>query len=82
MSGGGMIEKCLYGKICSVKATVRPLQFSALASVGAQYNFNRRVGIYVEPGFAYYFDDGSDIETIRKDNPANLTLQAGIRLTY
>ncbi len=82
MSGGGMIEKCLYGKIGSEKATVRPLQFSALASVGAQYNFNRRVGIYVEPGFAYYFDDGSDIETIRKDNPANFTLQAGIRLTY
>lgn len=82
MSGGGMVEKCLYGKIGSDKATVGPLQFSALASVGAQYNFNRRVGIYVEPGFAYFFDDGSDIETIRKDNPANFTLQAGIRLTY
>ena len=82
MSGGGMVEKCLYGKIGSEKVTVRPLQFSALASVGAQYNINRRVGIYVEPGFAYFFDDGSDIETIRKDNPANFTLQAGIRLTY
>ena len=38
--------------------------------------------VYVEPGVAYYFDDGSDIQTIRKENPFNFNIQAGIRLTY
>lgn len=51
-------------------------------AVGAQYNISNRVGIYVEPGVSYFFDDGSPIETIRKENPTNFTLQAGIRLTY
>ena len=82
VSGGGMVEKCIYGKLGSEKATVRPLQFSVTASVGAQYNLSRHLGIYFEPGFAYFFDDGSDFVTIRKDNPANFTLQAGVRLMY
>lgn len=82
LSAGGMMEKCLYGKMESEDITIRPLQFSATAAVGMQYNINRRIGLYAEPGFAYYFDDGSSIETIRKENPANFTLQAGIRLTY
>ena len=82
VSGGGMVEKCIYGKLGSEKATVQPLQFSVTASVGAQYNLSRHLGIYFEPGFAYFFDDGSDFVTIRKDNPTNFTLQAGVRLMY
>lgn len=82
VSGGGIIEKCVYGKLGSEKETVKPLQFSVSGAVGAQLNATKRVGIYVEPGVAYYFDDGSDIQTIRKENPFNFNIQAGIRLTY
>ena len=82
VSGGGMIEKCVYGKLGSEKETVKPLQFSVSGAVGAQLNATKRVGIYVEPGVAYYFDDGSDIQTIRKESPFNFNIQAGIRLTY
>lgn len=82
ISGGGMVEKCVYGKLGSEKETVKPLQFSVSGAVGAQLNAAKRVGIYVEPGVAYYFDDGSDIQTIRKENPFNFNIQAGIRLTY
>lgn len=82
VSGGGMVEKCVYGKLGSEKETVKPLQFSVSGAVGAQLNATKRVGIYVEPGVAYYFDDGSDIQTIRKENPFNFNIQAGIRLTY
>ena len=64
------------------KETVKPLQFSVSGAVGAQLNATKRVGVYVEPGVAYYFDDGSDIQTIRKENPFNFNIQAGIRLTY
>ena len=73
------MEKCIYGKIGSRSETVKPLQFSVMGAVGAQYNISKRVGIYVEPGVSYFFDDGSDIQTIR---PCNFTLQGGIRLTY
>lgn len=82
LAAGGTIEKCVYGKIGYEKRTVKPFQYSAFTAIGAQYNISRRVGIYAEPGFAYFFDDGSEVETIRKENPCNLNLQAGIRLTY
>ena len=82
VSAGGAMEKCVYGKIGSKDETVKPLQFSVMGAVGAQYNISSRVGIYVEPGVSYFFDDGSDIETIRKENPCNFTLQGGVRLTY
>ena len=72
------MEKCVYGKIGSESETVKPLQFSVMGAVGAQYNISRRVGVYVEPGVSYF----SDVQTIRKENPCNFTLQGGIRLTY
>ena len=35
VSGGGMVEKCVYGKLGSEKETVKPLQFSVSGGVGA-----------------------------------------------
>lgn len=81
-SVGGAIEKCVYGKIGTENETVKPVQLSVMGAVGAQYNVSRRVGLYVEPGVSYFFDDGSSVQTIRKENPCNFTLQAGVRLTY
>ena len=82
VSGGGMVEKCVYGKFGSEKETVKPLQFSVSGAVGAQLNLTRRIGIYAEPGIAYFFNDGSDVQTIRKESPLNFNMQAGLRLTY
>jgi hypothetical protein len=82
VSGGGMVEKCVYGEIESEKETVKPLQLSVSGAVGAQYNVSKKVGLYLEPGVSYYFDDGSAVQTIRKENPFTFTMQAGIRLTY
>lgn len=82
VSAGGAIEKCIYGKIGSQEQTVKPLQFSVMGAVGGQLNLSRRLGLYVEPGVSYFFDDGSEVETIRKENPCNFTLQGGIRFTY
>lgn len=82
VSGGGAVEKCVYGKIGSKSETVKPVQLSVMGAVGAQYNISNRVGLYVEPGVSYFFDDGSSVQTIRKENKTNFTLQAGIRLTY
>ncbi len=82
VSGGGMVEKCVYGEIDSEKETVKPLQLSVSGAVGAQYNMSKKVGLYLEPGVSYYFNDGSAVQTIRKENPFTFTMQAGIRLTY
>lgn len=82
VSGGGMVEKCVYGKVAGEKVNVKPLQLSVMGAVGAQYNANRHIGVYVEPGVAYFFDDGSHVQTIRKETPFNFNLQAGIRFTY
>ena len=82
VSAGGTVEKCIYGKLGSEDLSVDPVQLSVLAAIGAQYNIGKHFGIYLEPGISYFFDDGSDIRTIRTDNPCNFTLQAGLRLSY
>lgn len=82
VSGGGMAEKCVYGKVAGEKVNVKPLQLSVMGAVGAQYNATRHIGIYIEPGVAYFFDDGSRVQTIRKETPFNFNLQGGIRFTY
>lgn len=55
------------------------MQWSANAAVGAQYNFIPQLGIYVEPGAKYYFDNGSKIENTFKDKKLNFNLQLGLR---
>lgn len=82
LSAGGMIEKCVYGELANERVKVNPLQLSVMGAVGAQINATKRVGIYIEPGVAYFFDDGTDVQTIRKETPFNFNIQAGIRFTY
>ncbi len=79
---GGMVEKAVYAKLGSEKLDVNPLQCSLLGGVGAQFNMTKNVGLYAEPGVAYFFDDGSNIETIRKKSPLNFNMQIGLRFSY
>lgn len=55
------------------------VQFSGKASLGAQYDISPTVGLYIEPGAKYYFDNGSDIENTFKDKKLNFNLQFGLR---
>ena len=55
------------------------VQFSGKASLGAQYDVSPNVGLYVEPGARYYFDNGSDVENTFKDKKLNFNLQFGLR---
>lgn len=82
VSGGGAIERCVYGTLDGEKLSVDPLQLSVSATIGAQVNLTKHLGLYVEPGVAYFFNDGADLKTIRKDRPFNFNLQGGIRFTY
>lgn len=55
------------------------MQWSTNASVGIQYDFIPQLGVYVEPGLKYYFDNGSQIENIFKDKKLNFNIQFGLR---
>ena len=55
------------------------MQWSANAALGAQYDIIPQLGIYVEPGAKYYFDNGSQIENTFKDKKFNFNLQFGLR---
>lgn len=95
LSAGGAMEKCVSGKLKNTYVVegkdmetensdldVKPLQWSVTSAVGIQFNATEHFGIYAEPGVSYYFDDGSDIQTIRKEKPFNFNLQLGFRVTY
>ena len=55
------------------------VQFSGKASLGAQYDITPKVGLYIEPGSKYYFDNGSHVENTFKDKKLNFNLQFGLR---
>lgn len=93
-SAGGQMEKCVAGKTRTDyfvdgkkvssengRIMVEPLQWSVNAYVGAQYSFNRLVGLYVEPGAAYYFRNSSPVNCIYSERPFNFSLRAGLRFS-
>ena len=57
-------------------------QFSTQAAVGLQFDVMPQVGLYVEPGMKYYFDNGSNVSTFFKDKPCNFNLQLGLRWNF
>lgn len=93
-SAGGQMEKCVAGKTRTDyfvdgkkvssengRIMVEPLQWSVNAYVGAQYGFNRLVGLYIEPGAAYYFRNSSPVNCIYSERPFNFSFRAGLRFS-
>lgn len=54
-------------------------QFSLHGGLGVEYDVIPQLGIYVEPGLKYYFDNGSRVQNFFKDKPTNFNLQIGLR---
>lgn len=93
-SAGLLTEKCVSGKTTheyvisgekkkheAEDVAAKPWQLSVNAALGAQLDVLRNVGVYVEPGVSYYFDDRSPLSTIYKEKPLNFNLNLGIRYT-
>lgn len=59
-----------------------PVQWSVEGGIGVQYQLTPYLSIYAEPSFKYYFNTGSDINTIRKEKPLELTIPIGIKMTW
>lgn len=93
-SAGLLTEKCVSGKATheyvisgekkkreTEDVAAKPWQLSVNAALGAQFDVLRNVGVYVEPGVSYYFDDHSPLSTIYKEKPLNFNLNLGVRYT-
>lgn len=93
-SAGLLTEKCVSGKTTheyvisgekkkreTEDVAAKPWQLSVNAALGAQFDVLRNVGVYVEPGVSYYFDDHSQLSTIYKEKPLNFNLNLGVRYT-
>lgn len=94
-SVGALAEKCVSAKLDkdfilgnqkksseSENLSEKPLQWSVNASVGAQCNILKAMSVFVEPGISYYFNDGTSIQTIYKEQPLNFNLNMGLRFTF
>lgn len=57
-------------------------QFSLNGAVGAEVKLICPVSLYLEPGIGYYFDNRSDVPTIRTERPWLFGVQVGLRFTY
>ena len=60
----------------------KPWQYSVNAAAGMQLNLSSVVGLYVEPGVSYYFDNGSSVSNIYKEKPLNFNLEFGLRFSF
>lgn len=91
-SAGVEIEKLVSGKQDTehyegntfTKATSQSVkegrpQISGNVAVGAEFRIVNQLSVYAEPGLAYHFDNGSDVENIYKEKPLNLNVQVGLR---
>ncbi|MCC8034480.1 MAG: porin family protein [Rikenellaceae bacterium] len=92
-AGGFSIEKLVYGKqtasdyydnvkqtTLSEKVKVGSLQTSVGANIGLEFNIDKRLGLYAEPGVGYFFKNGNQPESYRTENPFNFTIKAGFRI--
>lgn len=59
-----------------------PVQWSLNAVAGVQYNIVGHLGIYAEPGIAYYIDNGSELKTAYSDKPLNFSMKIGLRYDF
>ena len=94
-TAGGMLEKCVSGREVAEyvangvtsstdthEISVRELQWSVNAAVGAEFNVTPLIGIFAEPGVSWFFDNGSQIETIYQDRPFNFNFRVGLRFSF
>jgi hypothetical protein len=85
-SAGGMVEKGVYAHLdrsdkLAVKTEMKGLQWSVNGAIGATYKLRKGVGLFFEPQFGYFFDNGQP-ESIRTEWPVSFGLGAGLRFNF
>ncbi len=95
VSGGGMAEFNVKGKAVTTTTIggqvadeaeddvrTKRVQWSVNAAAGAQLNLFSGVGVYVEPGVAYYIANGTSVKSAYTDRPWNFNLKIGLRYSF
>lgn len=91
IQGGGMAEKAVAWRETKSFTTsedtakestllkVRGIQFSVNATAGIGYDFNRHIGLYIEPGITYYFAQKNQPANYRTVHPASFAIRIGLK---
>ena len=92
---GGMAETCLLassktesyiGDHWEGTVTSKPdaggLLWSVGVSAGAEYRFNRHMGVYLAPGLEYHFDNGSTARSAYTEKPLHYNVSLGLRFNF
>lgn len=92
---GGMVEKSLLahsvtssyiGDYLEDSVSGHPdtggLLWSVGASAGAEYRFNRSLGLYFAPGIEYHFDNGSEVKSAYTEKPLHWNVALGVRFNF
>ncbi len=96
LRGGFMLEKAVYARAekeyispendgsgrSSEKMNVKGVQPSVDVSVGGLLSFSPTVGLYAEPGLAYYFGQSGQPSNYRTRHPLSFSLRLGLRFTF
>jgi hypothetical protein len=84
-SAGGMLEKGVYSLIKrgdgSAQSRINGLQWSVNGAIGTTYKLHKGVGLFFEPQFGYFFDNGQP-ESIRTEWPVSFGLGIGLRFNF
>lgn len=81
VGGEGMVERVVDASFGKEDFTIKRLQWSVHATVGAQYNFTKHVGIYIEPKLSHYITT-MPLNTLRNEHPFNFNLQMGLSVDF
>lgn len=84
---GAMLEKCVKNSSelpsaftdAALINTEKPWQCSLNAALGAEYRLDKAIGIYLEPGVGYFFEDGTSVEHYYTEHPLAPSLEIGLR---
>lgn len=81
VGGEGMVERVVDASFGKDDVTIKRLQWSVHATAGAQYNFTKHVGIYIEPKLSHYITT-MPLNTLRNEHPFNFNLQMGLSIDF
>ena len=94
-TAGGMLEKCVGGRVRteyfynntsaapeSSAISEKELQWSVGVNFGAEYLFSKHIGLYLEPGVVWHFNNDSPIDNVYKARPFDFNLSLGLRFAF
>lgn len=83
VGAGGRIRKSIHATFDGEKITDKHFYPSIIAVCGAQYNFTRHIGIFVEPEWLYTFlPENPSIITFYTDSPRTFSFRLGLSFNF